>query len=106
MDTTQQPTAKTSTIQPITDHDQASAHPTIADFFRSTLSTVTNNETFKQIKTSLQQDAKTVKILPDTFNDEFYETVFLFILKKLDELIAIDIPKDILAEAWSKYKDI
>lgn len=104
MDTTQQPTAETSTMHSIADHDQASARPTIAEFFRSSLSTVTNNETFKQVKTSLQQEAKTVKVLPDTFNNEFYETVFLFVLKKLDELIAIDIPKDILAEAWSKYK--
>jgi hypothetical protein len=106
MDTTQLPTAKTSTMQPIAAYDPASAYPTIADFFRSSLSTVTDNETFKQIKARLQQDVKPVKFLPNTFNNEFYETVFLLVLKKLDELIAIDIPKDILAEAWSKYKDL
>jgi len=106
MDTMQLPTAQASTIQPTATHNQASARPTIADFFRSNLATVTDNETFKQVKASLQQEVKTVKILPDTFNNEFYETVFLFVLKKLDELIAIDIPKDILAEAWSKYKDL
>jgi hypothetical protein len=76
------------------------------DLVQSQLAVLADNETFQEIKASLEEDFKTVKIIPPAFNKEFYETVFLFVLKKLDELIAIDIPRDILAEALSRHESL
>ncbi len=78
-------------------------HPTIADLFASEIKDLADQETLQDIKQKLEQEDKSVRIFPGVFNQKFYETVFQFVFKKLQQLIAIDIPKDVLAQSWSKY---
>jgi len=83
-------------------------HPfTFSQFFG--LKTTEANQTarlrtssvFQTIKQKLTTEAKGVQLPED-----FYEALFNMMIDKLDELLAIDIPKDVLATAWSKHQSL
>jgi len=56
---------------------------------------------FQSIKQKLTSEAQGVQLPED-----FYEALFNMMIDKLDELLAIDIPKDVLATAWSKHQTL
>lgn len=60
-----------------------------------------NGEKFQALKDKIESEKKGF-----TLDSSFYEDVFMLLLDKLDELLDIDIPKDILAQAWSKHQDL
>ncbi len=78
-------------------------NPTIADFFESEIKNLTNQETLQDIKQKLEDEDKSVRVLSGVFNQKFYEKVFQFVFQQLQKMITIDIPRDVLAQSWSKY---
>ena len=79
---------------------------TVADLFRPSLRALAQSDALTEVKGRIEQEARTVRVLPETLSKDLYEKVFFAVLQKLDELIAIDIPRDVLAQAWSKYKGL
>ncbi|MFN7714047.1 MAG: hypothetical protein ACK5QS_00995 [Pseudanabaenaceae cyanobacterium] len=78
-------------------------NPTIAEFFESEINNLTNQETLEDIRQKLEDEDKSVRVLSGVFNQKFYEKVFQFVFQKLQQMITIDIPRDVLAQSWSKY---
>ena len=60
-----------------------------------------NSQAFQNVKQKLAEEAKGAKL-----NKGFYEGMFNLMLDKLGELLEINLPKDVLAEAWSKNKSL
>jgi hypothetical protein len=60
-----------------------------------------NSQAFQNVKQKLTEEAKGVKL-----SKGFQEGMFNLMLDKLVELLEINIPKDVLAEAWSKHKSL
>jgi hypothetical protein len=60
-----------------------------------------NSQQFENLKQKIAQEKEGVKLA-----GSFYENIFMLMLDKLDDLLTIDIPKDVFAAAWSKHKDL
>jgi hypothetical protein len=59
------------------------------------------SEKFQSLKEKIAGEAKGAKL-----SEGFYEGMFELMLTKLTEMLAIDIPKDVFAQAWSKHKSL
>lgn len=75
--------------------------PTLAGLFRGA-----SRERVRDAARRLAGEAKTVRIVPETLSGEVYESVFTAIMDRLDELLPVDIPRDVLAGAWSRYRGL
>ena len=81
--------------------------PTLADFFRPELDALARSgEATRRMVAQMKESAKTVKIVPATLGDKVYEQVFATVFQQLGKFVAIDLPKDVLAAAWSKYSEL
>lgn len=60
-----------------------------------------NSQAFQTVKQKLAAEANSTKL-----SKGFYEGMFNLMIDKLSELLAINIPKDVMAQAWSKNKSL
>jgi|GEM_PF-3246813 len=79
----------------------AAGRPTIAGLFRSA-----SRERVRDAARRLADEAKTVRIVPETLSGEVYASVFTAVMDRLDEILPVDLPRDVLAGAWSRYRGL